>query len=148
MAKVRSPKPKTLGPAIRRALDAVERSGGPALVDVVTQPTLEMHMRTFIPSRYGLCIASQTPSGTPRTAKKIFDTYGCYQCHDHDGKGGAGARLAPKPIPFAAFTTYVRKPAGEMPPYTSKVVSDQELADIYAFLESIPAPPASKAFRC
>jgi len=29
---------KDLGPAIRRALDAVERSGGPALVDVVTQP--------------------------------------------------------------------------------------------------------------
>jgi acetolactate synthase-1/2/3 large subunit len=29
---------KDLGPAIRRALDAVERSGGPALVDVITQP--------------------------------------------------------------------------------------------------------------
>ncbi len=29
---------KDLGPAIRRALDAVERGGGPALVDVVTQP--------------------------------------------------------------------------------------------------------------
>ncbi len=29
---------KDLGPAIRRALDAVERTGGPALVDVVTQP--------------------------------------------------------------------------------------------------------------
>jgi len=30
--------PNDLGPAIRRALEAVERSGGPALVDVVTQP--------------------------------------------------------------------------------------------------------------
>jgi hypothetical protein len=30
-----------------------------------------------------------------------------------------------------------------MPPYTSKVVSDQELADIYAFLLTIPAPPAA-----
>ena len=29
-----------------------------------------------------------------------------------------------------------------MPPYTPKSVSDQELADIYAFLLTIPAPPA------
>jgi len=29
-----------------------------------------------------------------------------------------------------------------MPPYTAKVVTDQELADIYAFLLSMPAPPA------
>ena len=30
-----------------------------------------------------------------------------------------------------------------MPPYTAKVVSDQELADIYAFLLTIPTPPAA-----
>jgi len=40
--------------------------------------------------------------------------------------------------------SYVRKPTREMPPYTDKVVSDQELADIYAFLQSRPRPPAAK----
>jgi hypothetical protein len=31
-----------------------------------------------------------------------------------------------------------------MPPYTAKVVTDQDVADIYAYLQSIPAaPPAS-----
>jgi hypothetical protein len=29
-----------------------------------------------------------------------------------------------------------------MPPYTTKVVSDRELADIFAFLASIPPAPA------
>jgi len=29
-----------------------------------------------------------------------------------------------------------------MPPYTAKVMSDKEVADIYAFLLTIPAPPA------
>jgi ubiquinol-cytochrome c reductase cytochrome c subunit len=72
---------------------------------------------------------------------KIFVNYGCYQCHGYAGQGGAGARLAPKPIAFAAFTKYVRKPTQQMPPYTAKVVSDQELADIYAFLLTIPPPP-------
>jgi mono/diheme cytochrome c family protein len=76
--------------------------------------------------------------------KKLFDTYGCYQCHGHDGHGGAGARLAPNPLPFAAFSKYVRQPTGEMPPYTKKVVSDPELADIYAYLKSIPQAPAAK----
>src|ERR1700728_3647519 len=87
-------------------------------------------------------LAAQTPS--PQNGKKLFDSYGCYQCHDHDGHGGAGARLAPNPIPFTAFSKYVRQPTGEMPPYTKKVVTDQELADIYAYLQSIPKPPEAK----
>ncbi len=32
-----------------------------------------------------------------------------------------------------------------MPPYTAKVVSDQELADIYAYLQSRPHPSPAKA---
>jgi hypothetical protein len=30
-----------------------------------------------------------------------------------------------------------------MPPNTAKVVSDQQLADIYAFLQSVPQPPSA-----
>jgi ubiquinol-cytochrome c reductase cytochrome c subunit len=82
-----------------------------------------------------------TPAGNAMNGAKIFVSYGCYQCHGYAGQGGAGARLAPKPIAFAAFTKYVRKPTQQMPPYTAKVVSDQELADIYAFLLTIPPPP-------
>jgi ubiquinol-cytochrome c reductase cytochrome c subunit len=83
------------------------------------------------------------PVGDVQNGKKIFTSYGCYQCHGYDGHGGAGARLAPNAISFEAFSKYVRQPAGEMPPYTSKVVSEKELADIYAFLHTLPAPPKS-----
>jgi ubiquinol-cytochrome c reductase cytochrome c subunit len=76
-----------------------------------------------------------------QNGKKLFDSYGCYQCHGHDGHGGAGARLAPNPIPFTQFSKYVRQPTGEMPPYTTKVVSDKELKDIYDYLQSQPQPP-------
>src|SRR5271157_6368827 len=96
-------------------------------------------MRLLALLTFALTLSAQTPSA--QNGKKIFDSYGCYQCHDHDGHGGAGARLAPNPISFASFSKYVRQPTGEMPPYTSKVVSDQELADIYAFLHSLPPPP-------
>jgi mono/diheme cytochrome c family protein len=98
-------------------------------------------------------LAAQTPgtgsantppaaAGNAANGKKVFDSYGCYQCHGHVGQGGVGPRIAPRPIPFAAFSKYVRQPAGEMPPYTAKVVSAQDLLDIYSYLQSIPAPPS------
>jgi hypothetical protein len=31
-----------------------------------------------------------------------------------------------------------------MPPYTAKVVSENDLADIYAFLQSVKQPPSVK----
>lgn len=87
--------------------------------------------------------AQAAPSGNAENGKKIYSSYGCYQCHGYAAQGGAGARLAPRPITFAAFARYVRRPTAQMPPYTAKVVSDQELADIYAFLLTIPPPPAA-----
>ena len=77
--------------------------------------------------------------------KKLFSEYGCYECHGTQGQGTtAGARLAPKPIALAALIAYVRQPKGQMPPYTVKVVSDADLADIRAYLASIPEPPPAK----
>jgi len=32
-----------------------------------------------------------------------------------------------------------------MPPYTAKVLSDKDLADIYAFLQSVAKPPDTKS---
>ena len=101
-------------------------------------------MRFLILLTIAGALSAQTPAGNAPAGKKIFDSYGCYQCHDHDGHGGAGARLAPHPISFARFSSYVRQPTGDMPPYTKKVVSDQELSDIYAYLQSIPDPPPAK----
>lgn len=85
------------------------------------------------------------PAGNVQNGKKIFDSYGCYQCHGHVAQGGVGPRLGPHPIAFPAFSAYIRQPKGEMPPYTAKVVSEQDLADIYAYLESIPQPPPVKS---
>jgi mono/diheme cytochrome c family protein len=87
------------------------------------------------------------PAGNAQKGKQLFQSYGCYQCHGREAQGGAGTgpRLAPKPIPFAALSKYVRQPTGQMPPYTKRVVSDPDLADIYAFLSGQPAPPPAKS---
>jgi mono/diheme cytochrome c family protein len=86
---------------------------------------------------------SEAQAGKAENGKRIFIKYGCYECHGREGQGSAvtGPRVGPDPVPFEVFTQYMRKPAGEMPPYTDKVLSDQDLIDIYAFLRSLPQPP-------
>jgi ubiquinol-cytochrome c reductase cytochrome c subunit len=90
---------------------------------------------------------SDAPSGNAENGKKIFNKNGCYECHGREGQGSVmtGPRIAPDPVPFDVLSRYLRKPTGEMPPYTAKVISDQELADIYAFLQSRPHAPTAKA---
>jgi ubiquinol-cytochrome c reductase cytochrome c subunit len=100
-------------------------------------------------------VIAQTPAaGTPggertpnaENGKKAFTNYYCYACHGTVGQGGRdGARIAPNPPSIATITRYVRKPTGQMPPYTSKVLSDQDIADIYAYLKTIPASPPAKS---
>ena len=82
------------------------------------------------------------PAGNAETGKKLFVSYGCYQCHGYEAQGSnaTGPRLGPRPIALAAFSRHVRQPTGQMPPYTVKVVSDADLTNIYAFLQSRPAP--------
>jgi mono/diheme cytochrome c family protein len=91
--------------------------------------------------------AKSATSGNIDNGRRLYVSDGCYECHGRAGQGSAysGARLAPKPIDLDAFIVYVRQPAGQMPPYTAKVVSDAELADIRAFLSSSPEPPPLKS---
>jgi mono/diheme cytochrome c family protein len=72
--------------------------------------------------------------------RRLYTKYGCYQCHGREGQGApsTGPRLGPSPVALANFIRYVRAPTAEMPPYTGRVISDEELADIRAFLAARP----------
>jgi ubiquinol-cytochrome c reductase cytochrome c subunit len=77
--------------------------------------------------------------------KRIFLRDGCYQCHGYAGQGTIqGARLAPPVLNAQGMIRYVRRPAGVMPAFTDKVLSDKEVNDIYAYLKSLPAPKPLK----
>jgi mono/diheme cytochrome c family protein len=90
--------------------------------------------------------STSVPGGNAQNGRKLFENFGCYQCHGREAQGGLGTgpRLGPKPIAFAAVQRYIRQPTGQMPPYTAKVVPDKDLADIYAFLQSVKQPPQVK----
>lgn len=86
-------------------------------------------------------LAAQTPNGNVDTGKRLFLRDGCYECHGYAGQGGRdGARIGPPALNVQGLIRYVRKPAGSMPAFTEKVVSDQDLTDIYAYLKTIPPP--------
>lgn len=106
-------------------------------------------MRLILGMIFGAAVLSAqapAPAGDAKHGQQLFEKYGCYQCHGREAQGGLGTgpKLGPKPIPFAAVQKYIRQPTGQMPPYTAKVVSDKDLADIYAFLQSRTPPPAVK----
>ena len=64
---------------------------------------------------------------------------GCWQCHGFVGQGGiTGPALAPDPKPLAVISVFVRNTNGAMPPYQKTILSDEDLADIYVYLQSIP----------
>jgi mono/diheme cytochrome c family protein len=96
-------------------------------------------MQAQEPSRAGAA-----PAGDADNGRKIYTRYGCWQCHGFEAQGGAGARLAPNVWAFPAFAQYVRAPRAQMPGYSSKVLKDSEIADIYTFLLTIREPPTRK----
>jgi mono/diheme cytochrome c family protein len=89
--------------------------------------------------------AGAPAAGNGENGRKLWVKDNCYTCHGYDGHGGAGAKLAPKPIPMAAFIAIVRHPpASSMPTFSEKVIPDSDLRDMWAYLNSIPAGPTVK----
>lgn len=93
--------------------------------------------------------ANASPTRDAANGKRIYSSHGCYECHGGEGQGStlSGPRVGPDPIPFPAFVHYLRQPVGQMPPYTAQVISDAELANIYAFLKSLPRPNSAQSIR-
>jgi mono/diheme cytochrome c family protein len=86
--------------------------------------------------------AQEPSAGNAQQGKELYLKYSCYACHGYDGHGGAGARIVPLPLTLTRFTAFVRSPR-RMPPYTDKVLSDAQAADLFAYIKSLPASPSA-----
>jgi ubiquinol-cytochrome c reductase cytochrome c subunit len=78
--------------------------------------------------------------------KAAFVQHGCWQCHGFNGQSTVtsnGKVLARTALPLDAFKSFVRNSNGAMPPYRPAVLSDADLDDIYAYLQSLPQPKAA-----
>jgi ubiquinol-cytochrome c reductase cytochrome c subunit len=100
-----------------------------------------------------LLIASTTlaqepaPAGSSERGHQVYMKYMCYTCHGTIGQGadrGTGPKIAPGMLPYPAFALQVRTPRLDMPAYRQQFLTDQELADIYAYLGTVKPSPAAK----
>jgi mono/diheme cytochrome c family protein len=94
--------------------------------------------------------AQDAPQGDAANGKRIFLKEACYTCHGRVGEGGAyngpAPILAHTALPFEAFKGQVRNPINDMPAYSSAVLSDKDIADIYSFVHTLPGPSSPKNF--
>jgi mono/diheme cytochrome c family protein len=90
-------------------------------------------------------LAFAQSNGNAENGKRLFLRDGCWECHGYAAQGSRdGARLANTALNAQGLIRYVRRPSGSMPAYVDKVVSDQELTDIWAYIKSLPGPKPVK----
>ena len=97
----------------------------------------ELWLAAFVASLvFGQGPASAADAGK---GKDLYVKNGCWQCHGTVGQGGnAGPKLAPDPMPEETFVSFVRTTNRQMPPYREHVLPNEDLADIYAYLQAQP----------
>jgi ubiquinol-cytochrome c reductase cytochrome c subunit len=103
--------------------------------------------RRLLPGSVALVAALLIGQGVAHAAsaekgKALFVQHGCWQCHGFLGQGSAAASggkvLAPDPMPYETFSAFVRSTNRAMPPYSEKILPNEDLADIYSYLQTVP----------
>ena len=91
--------------------------------------------------------AQETPRGDAKNGQTLFVSLGCGACHGFEAQGSRdGVRLNPPPA-FPVAELQIRTPRDLMPAYRPQILTDQGIADIYAFLQNLPKPADVKAVR-
>jgi len=85
------------------------------------------------------------PAGDARRGEGYYMKYGCWECHGYTGQTGNGARLVSTALNANGFMNYIRNPrTNQMPLYSAKVISDQDAADLFAYIKTFKRPPEAK----
>ena len=105
-------------------------------------------MKAALVFAFALIAVPALAAGSAEKGKTAFVQHGCWQCHGYVGQGGVtGPKLAPNPMPLEAMNVFVRNSRGGMPPYQKPILSDDDLADIHAYLSSLPKPADYKSIQ-
>ena len=92
--------------------------------------------------------AQDAPAGDVANGKRLYLADGCFTCHGRAGQGGAyngpAPRLAQTIMPFDGFKGQIRNPVNDMPAFSDANLSEKDIADIFAFVRSLPGPGSAK----
>ena len=92
----------------------------------------------------------QVKAGDAAKGKRLYLANGCFECHGRAGQGGRfnypTPSLAQIELPVDSFIAFLRAAPNDMPAYSANVLSDQDAADIHAYLSSLPGRKPAKDF--
>jgi len=139
-----------------RALSRKEPASAASLNTLEAGSVTVFHPTAFEDVDEGPPWTSGARSPNPVRGRELFATLGCADCHGEHGEGmGAGVgsaeregeehgmivpTLAQTPLSLERFIAQVRHPHEYMRPYSVRDVGDADLADIYAYLQTLPRP--------
>ena len=111
-------------------------------------------VRVFAATLFILALGAAAHAGDPAAdaanGKLIYAKMRCFTCHGRAGQGGAfnypAPALAALELPVEAFQAFLREPPNDMPAYSAALLSDQEAADMWAWLHSLPGRKPAKEF--
>ncbi len=84
--------------------------------------------------------ATGAPPGDAARGRAFWSDQFCQRCHGANAQGAYGPDLAGRGLSFEAALRAIRRPWGVMPAYTEEQVSEQTVADLLAYFDSLPAP--------
>ena len=95
-------------------------------------------------------LAQTAPAGDAANGKRLYAAVGCFACHGSAGQGGAmnypAPPLAQTQHSIEVFKVLLRAGPNDMPAYVASVLPDKDVADIYAFVRSLPGRRPAKDF--
>ena len=78
--------------------------------------------------------------GDAERGQQVFFQNGCNVCHGDTGQGGIGPTLAQTGFSVDQVTNQYRSSRGIMPAFSADIVPDQSVADVHAWLQTLPLP--------
>jgi mono/diheme cytochrome c family protein len=93
---------------------------------------------------------AEDAAGDAANGKLVYLKMRCFTCHGRAGQGGAfnypAPALAALELPVEAFQAFLREPPNDMPAFSPALLSDQEAADMWAWLHALPGRKPAKDF--
>ena len=82
--------------------------------------------------------ACTSPEGNAADGKRWYTMHTCYACHGKNGNDGRGPNIANINMSYRSFVSRLRNAeTAIMPEYSKEKISDQDAADILAFLKTV-----------
>jgi len=111
-------------------------AGGVQPAQPAEQPT-QAPAPTGAPTEAPVATQAPAPAGDAAAGKQTWATKPCIGCHGANAEGSVGPKLAGTSLSLDKVVQTVRNgKGGGMPQFNTSMVSDKELADIYAWLKS------------